>query len=379
MTPLFFRLWILTGLLTFLSTGGGDLLFAAELSPETKAFLEDRFKMLKTPGAIVVMRSGDDAPQSLAFGEAEVLSHRPVSIDHHFRIGSLSKMFVGTTVLILAGEEKLSLDDPISKFVDGLPNSDKITLRQVGNHRSGLFNHIEAKKVKQAFAAEPQRWWTNEELLMVPRQAPPYFEPGKEHHYSNANTLVLALAIEKVTGRPWGEIVTERVIKPLGLGQTTIPTDNSIPAPVARGYAYGTKEGAFFHRGDVLIDVTDTSPSWWGPAGSMISTASDLAKAIKPLATGKLLSENMREELFHWTPADQKDYEYGFHIERIQKMAIGHDGDVPGYQCCMYYLPEHDASVVVLTNMYGWSIRDMPACRLFGEVVEKGLKVSSTP
>jgi len=343
-----------------------------------EAVLEAAFAKSGSPGAIVSWQIGDAPPRTVCLGLSDVDAKRPrpCSSADHFRIGSLSKMFVGTAALILAGEKKLSLDDPIAGYTERLPNAGRITPRHLGSHRSGLFNPIESRSVKRRMAEDPKRWWPTEDLLEASRAAAPYFEPGQDFHYSNVNTVVLALAIENASGQPWEEVVRERVLVPLGLKNTSIPRDNAIPVPFAHGYAFGTEAGPFFHRGDVRIDVSETSPSWWGAAGSMISTIDDLRSAVKPLASGRLLTPAMRAELHHWRETDEG--EYGFHLQRIRSQAIGHTGDVPGYQTCMYYLPDHDLRVAVMTNVYGYSIRRSPADDLFRALVDEGLRLPST-
>jgi len=340
--------------------------------------LDELRSQLKVPGAVIGVWSRDRPPLRMALGLADVEHKTPMDTACAFRIASISKVFVGQVVLQLAGEGKLAVDDPISKFVPDVPHGDQITLRHLANHRSGLFNHIESREVKDRFAAEPERIWTEQELLSFSLKAPTYFAPGEQHHYSNANTVLLAQAIEKATGRRWAEEVRDRILKPLELTHTLIPSDNALPDPHAEGYALGTTEGPFFHRGDKLINVTRTSPSWWGPAGSMISTLDDLRRAAPALARGDLLSQPMRAELHRWTEADQSGFEYGFHIERVRG-AIGHDGDVPGYQTVMLYFPELDATVVALTNLYGWSVRGMPADRLAWLAAEEHLGVPRKP
>lgn len=322
--------------------------------------LETIRKGLKVPGAVVGVHGPGSRAVELCLGLADVERQRPMTADCHFRIGSLSKVFVGTAVLILAGEGKLALDDPIAKYVPDVPGGEKITLRHLGSHRAGLFNHIESGLVKFNFAREPQRWWTLDELLRMSFRNKNYHEPGEKHHYSNAHTLLLAKVLEKVAGQPWADVVRERVIQPLGLKHTTIPTDHRLPEPFAEGYSLGTEKGAFFHRGNQLLKVTNTSPSWWGPAGCFISTLADLKVACPVLATGQLLTPAMRAELHRWTPADQTGYEYGFHLERTRG-CLGHDGDVPGYQCIMLYHPEKQITVIALGNLYGWSVRSMPS------------------
>ena len=313
----------------------------------------------KAPGGLVgIYRAGKPAVE-VGVGFADIDAKRPMAPNCHFRIASLSKVFVAQAVLTLVDEGTVSADDPVSKYVPEVPNGDKITLRHLATHRSGLFNPIESKAVKAAFAAAPTKTWTTQDLLGFGLEREAYFPPGEKHHYSNVNTVLLAAVLEKATGQPWRDEVTARVVKPLGLTHTSIPTDNALPEPFARGYALGGKDGPFFVRGDTRHDVTGTSPSWWGAAGNMVSTLGDLGKAAKPLATGALLKEKGKKELFAWTQADQPGFEYGFHLERTDGM-VGHDGDVPGYQPFMFYLPDQDAAVVAVANLYGWSVRGMP-------------------
>lgn len=329
---------------------------------EKKAFeaaVTEAWTKTKLPGAVVAVYRANKPALIATVGYADADKKTPMSADCHFRIASLSKVFVGTAVLTLIDEGKVSADDTIDKYVKDVPNGNKITLRHLATHRAGVFNLIESKTMKEKFSADPAKWWTEDELLAVALKAPAYFEPGEKHHYSNAHTVLLAKVLEKATGKPWQDEVAARVFKPLKLTHTSVAKDNKMPAPFARGYALGGEKTPFFVRGDVRHDVTETSPSWWGAAGNIISTADDLGKAAKPLATGALLKEKGKKELLSWTTADQPGFEYGFHIEKVDGM-IGHDGDVPGYQTVMYYLPEHDATVVGMGNLYGWSVRGMP-------------------
>jgi CubicO group peptidase (beta-lactamase class C family) len=318
---------------------------------------------LKVPGALIgVYRAGQPA-REYALGQADVAQARPMTPDCHVRIASLSKVFVATALLTLVDDGKVSADEAISKYVPNVPNGDRITLRHLATHRSGLFNPIESKLVKHAFAADPRKTWSEDEILQFSLQAPPYFAPGTQHHYSNANTILLAKVIANVTGQPWPTVLQQRVLDPLGLKHTRVASDNELPTPFAHGYARGGPDTPFFVRGDTVHDVTRTSPSWWGAAGNLISTLGDLGKAAQPLATGALLKERGRRELHTWTPADQAEVEYGFHLEKINGR-LGHDGDVPGYQSFMFYLPEQQASVVAVATLYGWSVRGMPANEL---------------
>jgi D-alanyl-D-alanine carboxypeptidase len=341
------------------------------LEVELGRALRPAFERLNAPGALVGVYRTGKPPLRFAFGLADAETKRAMTPDCHFRIASVSKVFVGTALLTLVDEGKVSPDDAIGNYVPEVPNGDRITLRHLATHRSGLFNHIESPDVKKAFAADPSKIWKENELLAFARKGKTYFDPGKDHHYSNANTVLLAKVIEKVTGKPWRDEVARRVIAPLKLKHTLIPSDNTLPKPFAEGYALGGETTPFFVRGKKQHRVTLTSPSWWGPSGNLISTLDDLGAAMKPLGTGSLLNDKGRRELHTWTKADQPGFEYGFHLERV-KGRLGHDGDVPGYQTFAYYFPEQDVTVVACVNLYGWSVRGMPANTL-GEAAFKVL------
>jgi D-alanyl-D-alanine carboxypeptidase len=335
--------------------------------------LAAKMEQLRVPGMVVCVYQHDKPVAEFALGLADVEQRKPMTKDLHFRVASISKPCVGTVVLQLVDEGKLKLDDPVSKYLTDFPKGDKMTIRQLGNMTSGLFNYIQSPDVKKSFATEPERWWKTEELLRWSLMQSLDFEPGTSYHYGNTGTILLGEVVKKVTGNSISDEVEKRVIKPLGLTHTSIAKDNSLPEPHPQGYALGTDEGPFFNRGDKRFNVTKTSPSWWGAAGNMISTADDLVKLSKAMGTGSLISKESQAERIKWIK-DPKDtsYSYGFCLENYEG-CYGHDGDVPGFQCHMSYYPKQDASIVILTNLYGWSVRKNPSDDLKKVVREFGL------
>jgi D-alanyl-D-alanine carboxypeptidase len=335
--------------------------------------LEAKMADLKIPGAVVGIYQASKPVAKLSLGYADVSAKRPMTSDLYFRVASISKPCVGTVILQLVDEGKLALDDPVDKYLEGVPGGNKLTIRHLGTMRAGVFNYIESKTVKQMFAQEPERLWKPTELLSAAYQGKAYFEPGAGFHYANTNFLILGQIAEKITGKSIEELVSERVCKPLEMKHSFLAVDNKIPEPHPRGYSWGTDDGPFFNRGEKLTDVTATSPSWWGCAGSMISNLEDLAKLAKPMATGGLVSARSFAEQTKWLAMDDKHADpsgvekYGFAIE-MSELGIGHDGDVPGFQSTMRYFPEYDTTLIVLTNLYGWSIRTNPASHLAGIV-----------
>jgi D-alanyl-D-alanine carboxypeptidase len=143
---------------------------------------------------------------SASYGTGVRGSERPVSADDHIRVGSVTKTWTTTVILQLVQENKLSLDDPVSKHRPDVPGGDRITVEQLLTMRSGLFNYTETLELNSAMDQEPQRVWEPEQLLALAFAHPPYFGPGEGFHYSNTNTALLGLIAEKIEGKPPGSI-----------------------------------------------------------------------------------------------------------------------------------------------------------------------------
>jgi D-alanyl-D-alanine carboxypeptidase len=198
------------------------------------AALEKSFKESGAPGVVAAVQT-PEYTWVRALGVADRTSGEPMTPDVHHRIGSITKTF--TITLLLQAEGLLSLDDTIDRYVEGVPNGDKITLRQMANHTSGIANYLENKQFLDEFVSDPKRIWTPEELAQVGIEDSPLFDPGTDFHYSNTNTILLGLVLEQVSGEPIGELYRERIIEPLGLQGTSFSeVDPSIPDPHVRGY-----------------------------------------------------------------------------------------------------------------------------------------------
>lgn len=339
--------------------------------------LQHELAEMECPGAVVGIVKGASEPEVYVLGVADVDSKKPMQRDFHMRIASVTKPFVGTAVLMLADEGKLALDDPVSKYVDGVPEGDKITIRQLASNMSGLFNSIENKDFQAAIVADPKHEWTAPEILQYAFAKPAYGPPGKQWRYSNTNTVLLAQVIDNVAGQPHAEFIAERIIKPLGLEHTGFLTDPGVPAPAPSSYRNGY-EDKWLGYGKTFYNVTDYSSSWTGAAGNMYSTVDDLLKAGKALVTGKLLSDKSRRELEQWINTGYQNVKYSFCLGE-QDGWIGHSGDVPGYASYLGYSPERDTTVVVLANLSNNKDGTSPAERLRDIVIKQLPTVQPTP
>ncbi|KJY34436.1 serine hydrolase domain-containing protein, partial [Streptomyces sp. NRRL S-495] len=172
----------------------------------------------------------------------------PVRPDGRFRIGSVTKAFVSTVVLQLVGEGRLRLDDPVERHLPGLvPNGGAISVRQLLNHSSGLYDYAEDPRFfyqdeasLRDYALGDRRWqdYRPEQLVAIGVAHPPYFAPGQGWKYSNTNYILAGLLIDKLTGHSWQSEVTRRIVRPLHLDDTVFPgSETGLRGPHVRAYA----------------------------------------------------------------------------------------------------------------------------------------------
>lgn len=214
--------------------------YAAALEPQITALMQQ----LQIPGALVFVDAPGKGTWRAALGSSAVPGGRPMQLDDHMRIGSVTKTITADVVLQLAGQNRLDLDDPVSKFLPATLNGSAMTVRQLLNMTAGVFNFTEDDYFNRALDATPQRPWTAAETIDIAMAHPPYFAPGAGFHYSNSNYEMLGVIAEQVGRKPLAALYTELVTTPLGMAQTSLPAwdDTAIPDPHPQGYMFGNNE-----------------------------------------------------------------------------------------------------------------------------------------
>ena len=205
-----------------------------------QATVEATTKELLLPGAMVLLRT----PQgefAFGYGTVELAAATPPSADTHFRAASNTKTMTAAMIVLLGQEGKLRFEDPIAKYVEGVPNGDNITISDLLKMRSGLYNYTSAPELAQSLDNDPTKVWTPDEALAIAFKRQPLFAPGAEFDYCNTNYALLGLVIEKLEGAPLARVFQDRLFGPLGMRRTLLPasTSNAIPEPYAHGYLYG--------------------------------------------------------------------------------------------------------------------------------------------
>ena len=300
-----------------------------------------------TPGALVGVWYPGRGTWKHAAGVGDLATAAPVTIDDHVRIASITKTFVATLILQLVDEGKLSLEDRLESLIPGIPNGNEITLRQVLGMSAGIYDYVQDPVIAVDYTADPLYPFTPEDALAIIRASTPNFSPGEKAQYSNSNYILLGMIAEHLTGQSIATDISERILQPLGMTDTSFATDADMPEPYMHGY---TEKGT----GDDLRDVTRSNPDIPWASGAMISTLADLRIWAKALAEGTLLSPSTQRERLTWGSFETTplDVAYGLGILKINGL-LGHNGGILGYSSWMVHAPEEDATVVVVTNRGG--------------------------
>jgi CubicO group peptidase (beta-lactamase class C family) len=289
-------------------------------------------------GTVLVVE-GDHILLDQGYGMADLEWNIPNSPEVKFRLGSLTKQFTATLVLLLQQDGKLHIEDPVGKYLPDAPKSwEKIKLANLLGHTSGIPNFTNDKE----FGPWGMSPHTAAEEIAFFRDKPLEFEPGSKFAYSNSNYEVLGAVIEKVSGEKYGDLLHKRIFQPLGMQDTGLDTDDLILPKRAQGYRPG-KEGLVHARSESM-----TVP--WA-AGSIYSTTGDLLRWERGLFGGKILND---ASLAAMTTAGKGDYGLGVAVVQQDGVKIiQHGGGIEGFNTQLSYVPERKITIVVLSNVNG--------------------------
>ncbi|MFC7624185.1 serine hydrolase domain-containing protein [Microlunatus sp. GCM10028923] len=259
----------------------------------------------------------------------------PVDGSERFRIGSITKTFVATVVLQLVDENRVRLDAPVETYLPGVVrNGAGITVRQILQHTSGIPDYMKGAGWSTNRWRDHDRFrdYSPRQLLRQAFSRPPDFLPGQRFRYSNSNYVIAGLLIEAVTDRPYATEIAQRILRPLGLTETSLPgSDPGLPEPAIRA----TAELPDGRR----ADVTEQNESLDWAAGEMISTVDDLAGFFDALLGGRLLSQTTLAEMRTTVPMGM-GFHYGLGLERFDLPCggrlWGHGGQLLGYVSYAY-------------------------------------------
>ncbi|GAB2900208.1 serine hydrolase domain-containing protein [Streptomyces mayteni] len=303
------------------------------------------------PGAMARVDDGEGVHREVT-GERRLGTGLPMDTDARFRVGSVTKTFSSVVMLQLVAEGAAELDDPVNRHLPGLLPDDRITVRHLLSHRSGLWDYSNDmfERTVPGFEAVRDRVFSLRELVDLSLARPLTVDPGSAYAYSNTNFIVVGMLIEELTGKPLARAYQERIIAPLGLtGTGYVHPDTEIAGNHINGHLTPDEAGA------PLVDSTEQTVSWAQSAGAMISTAEDLNDFTSALLDGELLPPDERAAMLAMTPTDATGTRhYGLGLRRYDMSCgvsvYGHTGTVQGYYTYAFTTEDGDRSVTAMAN-----------------------------
>lgn len=308
-------------------------------------YVNEQLRTYKIPGvAIGVVRDGKLAT-ARGYGLASVELKTPVTADTVFEIGSMTKQFTAALVMLLVEDGKIGLDDNITKHLADLPAVwSKITVRHLLTHTSGIKGYTE---VATDFMSLARNKHSQQEIVKMVADRPLDFQPGEKWAYSNTGYFLLGMILEKSSGKPYMELLSERILKPLGMSETRSGDPEAIIPNRSCGY-FGNAS---------LENAPWLQPSAAFSAGCLVSTVGDLAKWDAALAGDKLLKSTSKEAM--WTPVKLSgggtfDYGFGWAMSHPGgRKVLEHGGGTAGFSTVICRYVNERITIVVLTNRQG--------------------------
>ena len=306
------------------------------------------------PG-VVAVAVGPDGHFEAAAGVADLRTGEALTVDHRFRIASVTKIFVAALVLQLVADGLLDLDGDAAPFVED------VTIRQLLNHTSGLPDFIDdVVAFFEPYRADPAHGWElqrHDELRLI-MEKPRLFAPGEGWSYRGSNYVVLGLVVEATTGMSLRDALRERIVAPLGLERTDLD-EGALRHDCARGYLPG--DNPILPGGPEPVDVTELDVPFYRAGGGIVSTAGDIAELLRALLGGRLLPGPVRGEMLRAVDSDWEETDrYGLGIGEITSLmgrqrstcgaAWGHLGFAVGYTTIALGSEDGERQVVICAN-----------------------------
>lgn len=339
-----------------------------DFAKKASTYMDHRVALKDFPfsGAVLVAHQGQ-ALFRQAYGQADREHNIPNTLATKFRTGSAGKQFTAAAILLLEQRGALQVTDLVAKHLPDWPRGwSTVTIHQLLSHTAGL-PRLTTQGIADisALSAATRKPFTKLGDLMKPgeEQQPPDFEPGTKWAYSNVGYIVLAMIVEKASGKPFADFMREELFDPSGMPNTRVDDPDGLVAGRARGYSRST-DGSY--RNALFVD-----PRYVAGAGGFYSTTDDLLRWNNVLDSGRLLAPPARTKLFSVV---REAYAYGWFIGRtFGRETQWHRGNIPGFVSIIVRYPKERLTLVVMTNT-DWTpvltIANELAAIAFGEPFE---------
>ena len=341
---------------------GGESPPPAQVSADLQRVCENAIQGTGIPGMQIEVATPRWTWNSAA-GNASPLTGEPARPGMRFFIASVSKTFTSVAVQKLAEEGKLSLDDPIDRWlpaglISRIPNGHSITVRQLLGHTSGIADYDE-DAITLAEYRDPDLAVPYQTGLEQGLEASPLYPPGTNYTYSNVNYILLTLIVDEAAGVPYEVYATRTIFVPAGMNDTFFQHTSHIPGPHMRATMPG--------ENGTIMDYTDLYILFDRGAGDIVSTTADLNRFHRALRGGRLISKTSLAGMEKPTPqSGPAGYGLGYTTAFVAPANLtlqGHSGGYPGSFTLWSYLPEKDAYVTINLNSIGNSLDNIKNVR----------------
>ncbi|MGH9751618.1 MAG: serine hydrolase domain-containing protein [Blastocatellia bacterium] len=309
---------------------------AAVRADKVDDYVKSEMQKQRIPGLSLAVVKEGKIIKAEGYGLANVEHNIPARPETVFKIGSISKQFIATGIMLLVQDGKISFDDKVGKYLDGTPESwNGITIRHFLTHTSGV--------VREGPAFDPFKDQKDFDVIKSAYTLPLRFTTGEKYEYCNVGYFSLAEIIARVSGKSWGDFMNERVFAPLGMSATRPTSFSAIVPNRADGYEW---------RNDKMQNAVEYMAL--RPSGAFLSTVLDLAKWDAALYTDAVLKQSAREQM--WTPVKLNSgathpYGFGWLLEPLgNHRRVNHGGSLPGFRSHFSRLPDDKLSIIILTN-----------------------------
>ncbi len=315
---------------------------APELQHQIDHIAQDALARTGVPSASVAVVKNGQVAYVQAYGQARLEPPTPASPEMRYSIGSISKQFTATAILMLAEQGKLSLDDPVAKYIPNLTRANEVTIRELLSHTSGYQDYWPQDYVPP-FMTHPI---TAEKIMDLWARKPLDFDPGTKWQYSNTNYVIAGVIVEKISGKPLLDFLQQRMFSPLGIQDVDNIDLHRLPDTDATGYMR-------YALGPPRVAPKE-GPGWLFAAGELAMPASELAKWDIGMLQQRLLKPVSYKEM--QTEVKLKDgsgtrYALGLGVGSVAgHRMVSHSGEVSGFTAQNAVFPDDNLAVVVLTN-----------------------------
>jgi len=328
-------------ILSFIALGFINNLFAQSLETRIDSTIKAEFNDPSGPGGVFMVAQKGKVIYQKAFGKANLELDADLHTDNVFELGSMTKQFTAIAVLMLEQQGKISVKDPVSKYIPDYPAGDKITIHHLLTHTSGIKDFTKMKTLPEV----AQKEMTPKMMVDFFKNEPVDFAPGEKFEYNNSGYVLLGYIIELVTGETYENFITKNIFQKAGMEHSYYATDRNVIRK--RAYGYHKKSYGYVNKTVISFSVPFAS-------GALMSTLDDMLKWQNALNHNILLNKAETKKAFtkyKLTNDKEFTYGYGWHIKDINGTPTReHGGSIFGFKTMGVYIPEADIYVLGLSN-----------------------------